>query len=150
MGIESYLKSELARDAVGKLTSLYPDQTRMNTLADFRGQWGMQTAGAWRVVGIWEDICEPPLVSVYYRPEGDRFIVSDLGEGMKGLSLRSGLLYFEAEQVHALHRAAENMNQFGGRLDLFRVEAGDLPAAICRVLLASFRVSHLTDERGMG
>lgn len=165
MDIESYLKSELARDAVGKLTSLYPDQTRMNTLADFRGQWGMQTAGAWRVVGIWGDICEPALVSVYYRPDGERFIVSDLGEGVKSLRLRLGRI-----DVLGLTATMDDIPQVvcwamqdafvsdvlecdealtsGQRMPQSLI--ADLPDAICRVMLASYKVSHLTDERGMG
>jgi hypothetical protein len=92
-----------------------------------------------------------PRVSAYYRPDGDRYVVTDLGEGVRALRLRTGeSAYGPATGVAMLEKLnlydAENpRNALGGmahELELVGVWQADLPDAICRVMLASLRVAQ--------
>lgn len=139
----AYLNSPQARITVAKLIEVYPDQTIMNTLADFRGQWGMAKTGIWRMVHLTDtrdpmaQILTPPLARIYYRPDGDHFIVSDLGDGTKAWRLRTGQMAPAGTlQTHA------PMLRGDGILERTSTSA-DLPNAICSILLATLRIANL-------
>lgn len=153
MNFEEYLKSEQARSTIAKLIEVYPDQTIMNTMAEFHVQWELADAGAWRRVAVYgsRGALEPPLATVYYRPEGDRFVVSDLGDVIRAFELRTGLLRYSQGTVEALRVAGGYYCGPGYRIEtstvpVFMLKADQLPNAICRVLLASYRVANLPDQ----
>jgi len=81
---------------------------------------------------------------VYFRPEGDRYIVTDLGVAVRALRLRTGRVGGESLPPTPGVRMGS-----GGLLiatsddDEDTVSAADLPRAICRVLLVAHRVTLL-------
>lgn len=86
---------------------------------------------------------------VWYCPEGDRFIVSDLGEGLRGYAMRTG--DFEHRSLPGAFPSAGILEREGrifacslrGDSVCLGTEAADLPAAIVRVMLASYRLANL-------
>lgn len=117
-----------------------------------------RTQGAWRVMTVQPDA---EAVRVYYRPEGDRYIVSDLGEAQRALRLRTGRLDVEhlAEEVISgatwadEHDRPAGLTMTGGALRTFNacvygaeidtVAASALPRAIVATMLASHRLATL-------
>lgn len=71
----------------------------------------------------------------YYRPDGERYTVTDLGEGVKAKRLRTGDLTQPAFEPRTCW-------QYGDLLGADKITAADLPDAICRVMLASLRVAQ--------
>ena len=118
------------------------------------------TCGPFMKLGIWKKTDEDAddeeaeyiqLCAAYYRPDGDRYVVTDLGEGVRALRLRTGeKAYGPATGVAMLEKLnlydAENpRNALGGmahELELVGVQQADLPDAICQVMLASLRVAQ--------
>jgi len=132
--IEKYLESEQARQDV-----LGPYQQGPCIGLPGIAHWERTQAGAWTQVHLWRHHGET--VRAYYRPDGDRYIVSDLGEGVKALRLRTGIGMVQADAAivgYGLFGANFMYPEFGLRCDM----AG-LDDAICRVLLASYRVANL-------
>ena len=101
--------------------------------------------GAWIRILI---TAERHSISACYRPDGDRFVVTDLGEGVRALRLRTG-----CSQYLAMERSdpmREDLRTSGtgniwtterGIMELDNVTAADLPDAICHVMLASLNVA---------
>ena len=88
-------------------------------------------------------------VSAYYRPYGDRYVVTDLGEGVRALRLRTGCSQYLAMECSDPMREALRTSGIGnvwsterGIMELDNIAAIDLPDAICRVMLASLRVAQ--------
>jgi hypothetical protein len=113
-----HLKPEAVRELLA--SDPIDGECRVTFILDV-GSWQEVPAEAWRAVSFELDDGSEG-VTVYYRREDGRFIVSDLGEGVKALRMRRGVLAI-GNQV-------------------FR-EDSDLPAAICRVMLASYQVATL-------
>lgn len=104
--------------------------------------------GMWRKVSIEQgQDADALVVTAYYRPDGDRYVVTDMGEGVRALRLRTGVLHSRAAAEAAKARQGICRDQewtMGGTADLelegFKPE--QLPDAICRVMLASLRVAQ--------
>ena len=78
-----------------------------------------------------------PRVSAYYRPEGDRYVVTDLGEGVRALRLRTG------QPIEGWQSWFDGIvDSTAGVIRKQDVRADQLPDAICRVMLASLRVAQ--------
>ncbi len=170
--VEEYLQSEEAVHDVAALLDAhnarpFPDGSPHHHAADTQHrEWWISRYGAWRRVS-----CRPALYRMdghdalafaYFRPEGDRYVVTDLGEAVRALRLRTG---YAADHGAARGPERERLHDaacvpFHGRLriDLCLdgqvravddvgpaglVAAADLPRAIVRVLLAAHRVASL-------
>ena len=92
-----------------------------------------------------------PRVTAYYRPDGERFVVTDMGEGVRARALRTGEVGGPmhsdspcqiAEAASCMPRGTGNRTWVDGALYAEGIEAKELPDAICRVMLASLRVAH--------
>lgn len=90
-------------------------------------------------------------VSAYYRPDGDRYVVTDLGEGVRALRLRTGICMLTFPQVREVFERTPEMPgvHFGADSALYATEgdkasvtAAEVPDALCRVMLASLRVAQ--------
>ena len=177
MTIEEYLQSEEAvRDVAAAL-----ERRRADTDDPARDRWIISDGGAWSFafcMGAHEPTAEEAVYAqrpgepqityptreaahVYFRPEGDRFIVTDLGEAVRALRLRTGgpLIMPGAArnklQCQIARLCGNNVlmddwtlyaanDLYGGNpLDWFSITAADLPRAITRVLLAAHRVASL-------
>lgn len=105
-----------------------------------------------------------PRVSAYYRPDGDRYVVTDLGEGVRALRLRTGAKYIDIlqkcrrtarvnhfygafGQIYDATIGAGNWERGSGIGALFdastEADQSNLPDAICRVMLASLTVAGM-------
>jgi hypothetical protein len=92
-------------------------------------------------------------IGVYYRPEGDRYIVTDLGEAVRAWRLRTGSIWQPCEAAYEhINRAlaplhdvsvTDAMIWHAGAMLRIGVPAADLPPAILRVMLAAHRVARL-------
>lgn len=92
---------------------------------------------------------------VYWKPAGKRFVVSDLGHGAMEFRRRSGELQRPASSVYYLDMpqrlrvagvslADESVVRASGRGKHYEtVSKKMLPDAICRVMLASYRIANL-------
>lgn len=133
--IEGYLQSEKAeRDVAGALGDTF-----------HRGPWSVISPGefGW-VTGcsyLHDEVHSDPL-RVYFRSEGDRYIVTDLGEAVRALRLRTG-------RMDAVERAGRAWVEMAGPgtwnagTMSENCAAADLPRAIVRVMLAAVRVAAL-------
>ena len=136
MPLAEYLASEQAREDVRQLFD--GDKPRFPVMSMEDLCLVRDEVGAWRSVMIWDDNQNKELTA-YYRPDGDRYVVTDLGEGVRALRLRTGDLYRRSggpEECRAIRGV-----WFGDALGTTNVTAADLPDAICRVMLASLRVA---------
>lgn len=84
----------------------------------------------------------------YFRPEGGRFVVTDLGEGVRELRLRTGMNPRLAMHEASLIAPADvqkypHLGWFSvvGSVELLAVSEANLPDALCRVMLASINVA---------
>lgn len=105
-----------------------------------------------------------PRVTAYYRPDGERFVVTDMGEGVRALRLRTGAKYIDIlqkcrrttrhnhfygafGQICDATIGAGNWERGSGIGALFdastEADRANLPDAICRVMLASLKVSEV-------
>jgi hypothetical protein len=108
--------------------------------------WRKERDHAWTYVALhWPG---PRSWGCYYRPDGDRFIVTDLGEGVRVMRLRTGYVGLIDDLPYEEVPGAPMICD--GRLigvtvprDENRIPAADLPRTIARVLLASRRVARL-------
>lgn len=136
--LESYLASDgAAEDAAAAIAWPAPHPS------EYRAWWRIETDGAWTRVHVGMlALCVE--ATAYFRPEGDRYIVSDLGEGVRALRLRTGDIW--SAVLDCGPRVSDTdgvLYAVGEEGWMWRVAAADLPSAICRVLLASHRVSHM-------
>jgi hypothetical protein len=144
MLLAEYLASEQAREDVKAL--LDGDKPSLPVMSMEDLCLVRDEVGAWRSVMIWDDNQNKELTA-YYRPDGDRYVVTDLGDGVRALRLRTGVLHSRAAAEAAKARQGICRDQewtMGGTADLelegFKPE--QLPDAICRVMLASLRVAQ--------
>lgn len=139
MTLAEYLASPQAREnvraAIGALAANY-----RVTLPALGAEMRTFPDGAWSKVEIVQVLSDERL-RAYYRPDGEFFVVSDLGEGVKAYRLRTG----EVQTEHG-------RNWFNGRVMCNHgvieparspVAVEDLPDAICRVMLASHRIATM-------
>jgi len=145
MTLADYIGSEQAREDVRELLASDKPQLPVLSMEDLC--WVLDEVGAWRRVLIWDDAQNKELTA-NYRPDGDRFVVTDLGEGVRTACLR-GLDLANAEhfeRLNALGRTLDaDFRQTAplGWIELRDITAADLPDAICRVMLASLKVSEV-------
>ena len=146
MTLANYLETPQARADVRALLErrrLTPNFTDIHAKNPHRFM-GITKTRAWHVVTM---SVEGETCQALYRPEGDRYVVTDLGEGVRALRLRTGILHSRAAVEAAKARQGICRNQewtMGGTadLELDGVKPEHLPDAICRVMLASLRVAH--------
>lgn len=164
MNFEEYMKSEQARTDVRALLAKNPDpggsQARWHaTKEPLLLSWLEGPNQAWRDVAVFGPDTSFLSARCYYRPDGDRFIVSDLGEGVKAHALRFGTCDTLAKKYDSTPIASavgcweQGVMLVDGAIwpkeNLpFRqgIKPEQLPDAICRVLLASYRVANLPDQ----
>jgi len=179
MTLANYLATPQAREDVGRLLADSP--ARDATLAGgriwrkpegnaFHSVSGLEVETlltlkpreAWQLVRISQRDARlmgamVPKISAYYRPDGDRYVVTDMGEGVRALRLRTGYSQYLAMECSDPMREALRTSGIGnvwsterGIMELDNITAIDLPDAICRVMLASLRVAGvgLTTNEG--
>lgn len=155
MTIEEYLQSEEAAADVAALLAQPRDAIRA---AERRAAdaW-------WCVVGVeiddrpspWNRVDLAPGQTVYYRAEGDRFVVSDLGDAVRVYRLRTGWAdpYIGDPMLRRLRACVPDEwdVEVGPDGQVYAISdkaprgvlAADLPRAIVRVMLAAVRVAAL-------
>ena len=145
MTLADYIGSEQAREDVRELLASDKPQLPVLSMEDLC--WVLDEVGAWRRVLIWDDAQNKELTA-NYRPDGDRFVVTDLGEGVRALRLRTGCSQYLAMERSDPMREDLRTSSTGniwtterGIMELDNVTAADLPEAICRVMLASLNVA---------
>lgn len=79
---------------------------------------------------------------VYYRSDGNRFIVTDLGDGTKTHRYRTGTMGANSPRIIYEIREA-GAGEWGHLTAALVAVESDLADAICRVMLASLRVANL-------
>lgn len=86
---EIYLQSERAVEDVQQLLA---GPVAGAWHADTFDWWTCRASVAWRVVAVGLDhtYTESALGRVYFRAKGDYFVVTDLGEALQALRLRTG------------------------------------------------------------
>jgi len=91
MTLANYLETPQAREDVGRMTRTLSAAIGSRFRSSAEGLWvdGAHD-GAWVRVGYWDSEEDMVLCSIYYRPDGDRFVVTDLGEGVRARALRNG------------------------------------------------------------
>lgn len=118
------------------------------SLSAMGSTWGVTRDGAWARVTL-TCIGMRDIFSAYYRPQGERFIVTDAGDGLRTRCLQTGT----PEIVGLPRRILGTMADAGGRMfacaeshgndgRLLTVSGADLASSICRVMLASYQVAH--------
>lgn len=136
MTLPEYLQSEQARSEM--------QQAIEHGVADAPGRMlSTGTTGAWSVVQVTVDGVS---VTAYHRPDGDRYIVTDLGEGVRALRLRTGALGVSQRQLSEVLNGIPTFGVIavGDALYKAEVKPAMLPDALCRVMLASLRVAEVT------
>lgn len=141
MNLDQYLQSDLAQQDVQGLLAIPAEQTEGPTEAVYFADWTRSKEGAWVYVNM------DGLVGVYYRPDGDRFIVTDLGEAVRAFRLRTGCsAQLDGELIERLQANTDPRDWLlwpDGVVGRVLATAADLPRAIVRVLLAAHRVASL-------
>jgi hypothetical protein len=136
MPLAEYLASEQAREDVKALLErrrLTPNFADIHAKNPHRFM-GITKTGAWHVVTM---SVEGETCQALYRPDGDRYVVTDLGEGVRALRLWTG------EVMAGWENWFDGvMESVAGVIRIRFVTAADLPDAICRVMLASLRVAQ--------
>ena len=138
MPLAEYLASEQAREDVRVAVNAMATSKTSTFCGGLEDHWIESThLEAWLRVAYFRFGGKDFLVSAYYRPDGDRSVVTDLGEGVRALRLRTG------------QPLAGWQSWFDGIVDstagVIRkqdVRADQLPDAICRVMAESLRVAQ--------
>jgi hypothetical protein len=114
--------------------------------------WLVVKAGTTAFPASWHTVTHEKLyvpgggkLHAYFRADGDRFMVSDLGDAVGVLRRQCGLVY-PWDRFSPCRSAAERLDvhMMGDAIELDEVyvqEAADLPAALCRVLLAAYWIA---------
>lgn len=144
MTLADYLASEAAREDVRRLLSEPRPRVVHGDPVGWR-HYGVQAEPYPAPPSVWCGIsvdwggslplAEWKSLTVYYRPDGERYTVTDLGEGIKARRLRTGDLTQPAFEPRICW-------QYGDLLGADKITAADLPDAICRVMLASLKVAQ--------
>lgn len=129
---------EDVRDVVERGCGAYRPMSPFGT-----GHLYHRAAGAWSALAL-EPVGErPEAICVYFRPNGEgRYIVTDLGEAVRALRLRTGWFnWHDAIPSGTPDLKPALLTPWGGLW--METTAADLPRAICAVLLAARRVASL-------
>ena len=150
MTLAEYLASEQAREDVRLVVAKPHDVLRYSGNG---GPWLERTTlKAWTRLGI-EGADQ--YITAYYRPDGDRYVVTDMGEGVRALRLKGVDAVHAGDQIHEILAAdwvaapEKDKTRFPFRLlnseigFPMAIEARWLPDALCRVMLASLKVSEV-------
>lgn len=141
--IEQYLQDEEAVHDVARLLAEPDPKFKGTTDGDALFYLERGTAGAWRTVEL-DQVRGPENVKVYYRLEGDRSIVTDLGEAVRALRLRTGHASLRWSDLPDFRMPA---GAYGTEDRLIYAEpnpsSADLPRAICCVMLAAWRIANI-------
>ena len=147
MTLAEYLASEQARDRLKTA-----DVLTMPSASEWHGHGQkvvIEQYEAWWRVSV--AVADETTVA-YYRPDGDRYVVTDLGEGVRALRLRGASIQRLGDAISEVLGAMWVANQLppsygitgmvnGEIAPMSFIDAADLPDAICRVMLASLRVA---------
>lgn len=148
MTIDEYLSSPTAIEDFGRWQYL-------------DSPWMLDHEGGWQ--RAWCNLCPDHIA--YYRLEGERYVVTDLGEAVHAQRLRTGrlipyvrvpfvefaeigpagLIYAISDKTDGTLRSPDSWIYQGV---LPTVTSTDLPRAICAVLLAAHRVANLNPGGG--
>lgn len=145
--LDRYLETEQAREDVRRLLDGRDEFVGPDGLCVITGP-----EGKWRAVTVIHEDADEVACRAYYRPDGDRYIVTDLGEGVRALRLRTGWIHGRANG-HAMQER-ETLASGGvgwvagmsGDIELDGVKEDQLPDAVCRVMLASLRVAGVAQS----
>lgn len=145
--IEAYLQSEQAMMDVGTVIA---EPRTISRNIDGRCYVLMEEE-IWRRLELCVRITESDkweVMRAYFRPDGDRYIVTDLGEGLRTYALRTGDIEyrgFSRQPISGIHDRDGRLYACRTRNDslCLGMEAAELPGAICRVLLAAYRVANV-------
>jgi hypothetical protein len=140
-----YLASERAREDVRLLIHGSVGYLRVG-----HGTWNLGSDGVWNTA-IYHANTTRQDHTVYYRLDGERYVVTDLGEGVWVLRLRTGKL--DQPDVEVIQPGTRGVALYNNEI-MYSDEATptggvrfsvilDLPDAICKVMLASLRVTAL-------
>lgn len=157
MTLEEYLSSPQAVEDVRRLLTYWRESHPIGQSGD-GALWESngcghrvlslpEEGGGWRdwhilPAGVWTRV-DYDDAGVCFRPDGDRFIVTDLGEAVRALRLRTGAMRPDVPlNVHAQVITAASLHLHDGEL-WGHVLAADLPRAIVALLLAAHRVASL-------
>lgn len=138
MTLHEYLQSEQAREDVRALLARWT--AHHGTTQSHIGASGQilhaSLADAWTRAELATGKDWRPMA--YYRPDGDRYVVTDLGEGVRALRLRTG------QPIEGWQSWFDGIvDSTAGVIRKQDVRADQLPDAICRVMLASLRVAEV-------
>ena len=142
MTLAEYLASLQAREDV---KALLAKPQRAIAIELPTGDWlSLRSDGAWDLVVITTNYTHKTRAIAYYRPDGDRFVVADLGEGVKALRLRTGQLGVSQRRLSEVLNGIPTFGVicYGNTLCRTDVKSAMIPDAICRVMLASLRVAQ--------
>ena len=154
MPLAEYLASEQAREDVRVAVNAMATSKTSTFCGGLEDHWIESThLEAWLRVAYFRFGGKAFLVSAYYRPDGDRYVVTDLGEGVRALRLKGAALREIKPRVDAVMTAMwQEQTEFVAHFPAALIEgeigtvnhpkAESLPDAICRVLLASLRVAQ--------
>lgn len=159
--LEDYLGSAQAWEDVRALLDDSPRRKRSDGSVKPEGQssltidrdgfWTLEALDAWTQVLLVsrrvDNLGWKTVANVYYRPDSDRFIVSDLGEGVKALRLRTGQRDIDLDIIDRIVRGVDGPILLTEQVTRSTCDKMDLAECICRVLLASHRVANLGAER---
>ena len=168
-----YLASEAAREDVKALLADFPARevkqpdgriwykpagtASRRVVAGFKvdTMLSLAPADAWHRVGIAQRDARligamVGCVAAHYRLDGERYTVTDMGEGYRAFRLRTGGTYAAVEENDMRKNACVALggdggvivHPCGGAMELAFVKDADLPDAICRVMLASLKVAQ--------
>ena len=162
--LDKYLQTEQAREDVRVAVHAMATSKTSTFCGGLEDHWIESThLEAWLRVAYFRFGGKDFLVSAYYRPDGDRYVVTDLGEGVRALRIRTGAKYIDIlqkcrrttrhnhfygafGQIYDATIGAGNWERGSGIGALFdastEADKANLPDAICRVMLASLRVAQ--------
>ena len=156
--IATYLASPQAREDVRALLADLPARRRSNGTFKPEGESGSRLddrtllsarkAQAWTRIGIaqrWtSDLGWDHLATVYCRPNADgRLVVSELGDGVQSLRLRTGCIKMNPSRIVEAIYAADAQD-YGACVVAMQTDSAALPDVICRVMLGSWKVANLS------
>ena len=152
--LDKYLQTEQAREDVRVAVHAMATSKTSTFCGGLEDHWIESThLEAWLRVAYFRFGGKDFLVSAYYRPDGDRYVVTDLGEGVRALRLRGASIQRLGDAISEVLGAMWVANQLppsygitgmvnGEIAPMSFIDAADLPDAICRVMLASLRVAQ--------
>lgn len=160
--IAEYLRSPQARSDVSMLLATKSPYRMIWPTDGIRRTMRLKLAGTWLEVSIsGEKDSDRPFIFAYILPRTDRFVISDLGHGVRTYAMRTGeyggprYQDFHCGMAEAVSCWPAGSTWHDGAIWAdgeersnnphigLGIKANDLPDAICRVMLASLRVANL-------